>query len=243
MAEYAGLPTGYDYPPPGCTYSMSTSFFLEHVPDDLAIVYEETNGGPLSIEVNGHEIDRQPERVFIWDESNLSVAIPTLVRKGENHLRLKWRQPSFPTLFPSVHGIEPVCLTGCFWVKRGKIIEQQYGTPAIPWADIGLPNYIGTITYKTSFELPLKYMGQQLLLKFDRIRVAAEVKINDKPVGVLLWRPNVLDVTNFLRQGENHLEVTVANTAANLLAEPVSAGMIGRSYIVPYWRHRIRFTR
>jgi len=241
MAEYAGVPVGHDYPPPASAYAMITSFVIEHVPEDLALVYEESDGNPVSIQLNGHEIDRKPEPIFIWDDSNRLIPLSTLVRKGANRLRLEWRQPEFPTLFPSVHGIEPVCLIGRFWVKKKRIVEQLYGAPAIPWADIGLPNFIGTMTYKASFKLPLKYIGQQLLLKFYRIHEAAEVKINDKYAGQLLWRPYVLDVTHLLKQGENSIEVTVANTAANLLGEPVPAGMIGRPYIVPYWRHRIRF--
>jgi hypothetical protein len=243
IAEYIGLADGLDYPPPGSLYAMATTFTLEHVPDDLAIVYEEAAGGPVSIELNGHLIERTPEEEYIWESSNKAISISALVRKGQNRLRLEWRQPSFPSLFPSIHGIEPVCLVGRFWVKRGKIVEQQFGIPLIPWSSTGLPNYIGVLTYSASFDLPLKYMGQQLLLKFDQIYVAAEVKINDKYAGSLLWRPYTLDVTNLLKQGENTIEVTVANTAANLLGEPVAAGLVGRPYIVPYWRHRVRFSQ
>ncbi len=241
IAEYAGFEMGYDYPPAGCEFAMSTVFHLEHVPEDLSLVYENIEGGPLSIRINDVEMEKRAEPTFIWDASNLAVPIAAHVKKGRNRLRLQWKQSAFPSLYPSVHGLEPVCLAGTFWVKGGKVVEQKYRAPAMPWSQIGLPNYIGALTYKASLEIPIRYTAQQLFLKFDRIGAAAEVKINGRRAGVLLWRPYVLDVTDFLARGENSIEVTVVNTAANLLAEPVPAGLIGRPYIAPYWRHRIRF--
>jgi hypothetical protein len=83
-------------------------------------------------------------------------------------------------------------------------------------------------------------MSQQLFLKFDRIGAAAEIKINGKPADVILWRPYSLDITDLVVQGENSIEVTVANTAVNLLGKPVPSGIIGKPYIAPYRRHRIR---
>jgi hypothetical protein len=241
IANYVGFPIGYDYPPPDCEFAMSTVFHVDYVPDDLALVYEQPEGGPTSVQLNGIELSEKPVPTFVWDASNRAVPIARLVRKGENTLRLQWRQPRFPSLFPSVHGIEPVCLTGTFWMSKGRVTEQKYRVPTLPWADIGLPHYIGAITYKNSFDLPLNYMGQRLFLKLDRIGSAADVQVNGKHAGVILWRPYVLDVTDLLAAGENTIEVTVANTAANLLGTPVPAGLIGRPYIVPYWRHRIRF--
>lgn len=241
MANYVGLPIGSDYPPAGSEFAMSTVFHLDHIPDDLALAYENIEGGPVSIMLNDVEISGEPESVFIWDTSNRAIPIAGHVKEGKNRVRLQWRQPSFSSLFPSSHGIEPVCLVGTFWVKKDRIIEQKYALPALPWSQVGLPNYIGTLTYKCSFNIPVQYMTQQLFMKFGEIGTAAEVKINGTYAGTLLWRPYTLDITNKVVHGENTIEVSVANTAANLLAKPVPAGIIGRPYIVPYWRHRIRF--
>jgi hypothetical protein len=247
VAEYAGMSIGKDFPPPGCEFAMSAVFHLDHIPDDLALVYEDLGknpgDGPRSIKINGVEITQRGEPTYVWDSSNLALPITQFVRPGENRLRLEWEQPSFSSLFPSVHGIEPVCLTGCFWVKKGRVVKQKYGASALPWAKIGLPNYIGTLTYKSSFELPQGYTAQQLFLKFENIGTAAEVKINGKRAGVMLWRPYSLDISGLAVEGENSIEVTVANTAANLLGKPVDSGIIGRTYIAPYWRHKIRLRK
>jgi len=220
---------------------MSTVFHIDYVPDDLALVYENIEEEPRSIRLNGTEVDEARKQVFVWDASNIAVPIAGLVRKGGNRLRLERRQPDFPSMYPSVHGIEPVCLIGTFWVNRDRVEKQRYRVPALPWSQIGLPHYIGCLTYKCRVEVPIKYMGQQLFLKFDQVGAAADVQVNGKHAGLMLWRPYTLDVTNLLVEGENSVEVTVANTAANLLGKPAPAGLIGRPYIVPYWRHRIRF--
>jgi hypothetical protein len=243
LADYAGMSVGREFPPAGSEFAMTTDFAVEHIPEDLVLVYENLEGGPVSVEVNGNRIDDTAEPVFIWDSSNRALPLARHVRQGRNRLRLQWRQPSFSSLFPSVHGIEPVCLAGTFWVKKGVIVEQKYALPALPWSQVGLPNYIGTLTYRCSFQIPVQYMTQQLFIKFGEIGSAAEVKINGKHAGMLLWRPYRLDITNLVAHGENTIEVTVANTAANLLATPIPAGIIGRPYIIPYWRHRIRLEK
>ncbi len=244
VAEYAGFERGYDFPPAGSEFAASATFRLDHIPEDLALVYENIEGGPITIHVNGKEIGRAEidgaGRTFVWDSSNRALPIAEHVRTGDNHVRLQWRQPAFSSLYPSVHGIEPVCLTGAFWVKDGRIVEQKYGAPALPWSEIGLPHYIGALTYKSSFEVPIRYLAQQLFLKFDSIGAAAEVKINGGSADVILWRPYSLDITDLVVQGENSIEVTVANTAANLLGKTVPSGIIGKPYIAPYRRHRIR---
>ncbi|MBI5118215.1 hypothetical protein HZA56_17195 [Candidatus Poribacteria bacterium] len=241
LSRHAGLLIGYDFPPPGSEFAMSATFHAEHIPEDLALVFESSESGPRSVQLNGLKVEGQPGRCFIWDASNVALPVARFIKKGRNRLRLVWRQPSYETLFPSVHGIEPVCLAGTFRVIEGRIVEQKYGVPAMPWAQIGFPNYIGSLTYRSSFDLPMKYIGRQLFLKFDRVCSAAEVRVNGQIAGVILWRPYALDVTTFLKPGENFIEITVANTAANLLARPEPAGLIGRPYVVPYWRHRIRF--
>jgi len=239
-AGYVGMPIGRDFPPPGSDFSMTADFRLDIVPDDLALVYEGLNGGPRSIRINEVDVEERGEPTFVWDSSNMALPIASRVKVGENRLRMEWTQPDYPSLFPSTHGIEPVCLAGTFWVKRGRIVEQKFGAPSLPWSQIGLPNYIGAITYKSSFEVPLRYMSQRLFLKFEDIGETAEVRINGTRAGVVLWRPYSLDITPLVDQGENTIEVTVANTAANLLGKPAASGIIGEPYIAPYWRHRVR---
>ncbi|MGA8741419.1 MAG: glycosyl hydrolase [Terracidiphilus sp.] len=102
--------------------------------------------------------------------------------------------------------------------------------------------YSGLATYQKSFDLPheSKKQGAEFLLDFGEgskesipsppgehnmkayldgpIREAAQVYVNGKLAGVV-WRPPFrLDVTPYLREGENSLRIVVGNTAINTIA-------------------------
>jgi hypothetical protein len=102
--------------------------------------------------------------------------------------------------------------------------------------------YSGLATYQTSFHLPHDDLrrGTKFLLDFgdgsrerlpsppgehnmkayleSPIREAAQIYVNGKVAGVV-WRPPFrLDVTPYLREGENNLRIVVGNTAINSMA-------------------------
>ncbi len=48
---------------------------------------------------------------------------------------------------------------------------------------------------------------------------AVEVAVNGEPCGVRTWPPYVFDLTPALHQGENDVEICVANTLGNIILE------------------------
>jgi len=65
-------------------------------------------------------------------------------------------------------------------------------------------------------------------LNLGDVAAAAEVAVNGENVDSCLHRPWQVDVSSFLRPGENRIEIVVANT----LASHYSVGMpCGRRYI------------
>ena len=102
--------------------------------------------------------------------------------------------------------------------------------------------YSGLATYRRRFDLPHENLrnGAEFLLDFGEgtkeslpsppgehnmkaylegpIREAAQIYVNGKLAGVV-WRPPFrLDVTSYLRDGENDLRIVVGNTAINSMA-------------------------
>ena len=64
-----------------------------------------------------------------------------------------------------------------------------------------------------------------------------EVLINGQSAGVRLWEPYAVELTEFLRPGENVLELRVANTLANLLkGVERPSGLAGAPKLTPYRR-------
>lgn len=98
--------------------------------------------------------------------------------------------------------------------------------------------FSGTATYEKTFNLTADQMKANLKLDFGEavslqyeeqkngmatyldspVKEAAVIYINDKRVGSLWAPPYSLDVTSFLKAGENKIKVEVANTAVNYMA-------------------------
>ncbi|MBI4578543.1 MAG: glycosyl hydrolase, partial [Planctomycetes bacterium] len=79
--------------------------------------------------------------------------------------------------------------------------------------------FSGEATYTTTVRIPAERLGSGRRLKLDlgRIEVMARVKLNGRDFGVLWTPPFRVDVTDAARDGDNVLEITVANLWPNRL--------------------------
>ena len=68
---------------------------------------------------------------------------------------------------------------------------------------------------------------KKVMLSFTDIHDIADVTVNGKPAGRLLFMPYELDITEFVEPGENTVEVTVTGSMANTYGKPVSVGYEG----------------
>jgi hypothetical protein len=112
-----------------------------------------------------------------------------------------------------------------------------------PWTKTGLAQFSGTGIYEKSFSLPAPYVGKRILLDLGRVSSVAEVQINGHDAGTLIWSPYRLDITKFVKPGENRLKIRVTNTEANaravgsthnILANIDMSGLEGPVAILPY---------
>lgn len=84
------------------------------------------------------------------------------------------------------------------------------------WSNMGiLNNYSGGVRYNTSFMLDEDQARAKVTIDLGSVTATAEVHLNGQKVGVRVAPPWQLDVTGFLKAGENTLEVLVYNTLAN----------------------------
>jgi len=78
--------------------------------------------------------------------------------------------------------------------------------------------FSGTATYATTFDVPLNWIksGAKVVLDLGMVKEIAEISVNGKPVGGILWKPPFrADVTSVVRPGTNRLEVKVTNLWPN----------------------------
>lgn len=111
-------------------------------------------------------------------------------------------------------------LTATGLVPTAKTATIQRDLPSlIDWSlDSELRGLSGHGTYTTSFTVSSMDAGSRLVLDLGNVKDVAEITVNGKHAGTLLLRPYQIDITEFVRAGENALEVTVTNTLFNCLA-------------------------
>jgi alpha-L-rhamnosidase len=77
--------------------------------------------------------------------------------------------------------------------------------------------FSGTAVYQTTFEWPGLASGKRMTLSLGRVAVIASLKVNGIDCGVLWKEPFSADITAALKEGENRVEISVANTWHNRL--------------------------
>jgi hypothetical protein len=78
--------------------------------------------------------------------------------------------------------------------------------------------FTGTATYRTSFNLSAKNLGQsRIWLNLGEMNDIAELMVNGRKVGVLWYPPYRTDVTQFVHKGRNEIAVAVTDNWANRL--------------------------
>ena len=92
----------------------------------------------------------------------------------------------------------------------------------ISWSeypDAGVKYFSGTATYAKTLQIPSTLLGKdrRIYLDLGRVGVIAEVKLNEKNLGILWKPPFRLDVTNIIKAGDNVLEIQVVNLWPNRL--------------------------
>lgn len=85
-------------------------------------------------------------------------------------------------------------------------------------SDVRVKNYSGIGVYKLEFDFSdaaKLAKNERAYLKFDNIMEIGRVKVNGKLIGTLWKKPFVLDITAYIVNGANRIEVEVGNTWVN----------------------------
>ena len=76
-------------------------------------------------------------------------------------------------------------------------------------------HFSGTATYTTVANLKKASKDQRMYICFDKIAAMGKVFINGKYAGGVWTTPYRLDVTDFIKDGENDIKIEVVNTWVN----------------------------
>lgn len=101
------------------------------------------------------------------------------------------------------------------WGGPDKVIFEKLGD----WSqhsDPGIKYYSGTAVYKQKFDLPYSTEGK-IFLDLGKVKNMARIHINGRKIGTLWTSPWQLEITGFVKETDNQLEIEVVNLWPNRL--------------------------
>jgi hypothetical protein len=164
------------------------------------------------IQINGSNID--PEKEWWLDRDMRILNIGKYVKKGENLLTLELSPMKI------LAEIEPVYLLGNFslepaakgWSIRPPVKEFSTGS----WKEQGWPFYSRSVAYTKVFNVN-DPSGNYRVRLGDFAGTVAEVSVNGKSAGIIGFEPYTINVSEFIRDGSNSIEVKIVGSNKNLL--------------------------
>jgi hypothetical protein len=226
------LPAEPDRPWPVPVWYRVT-FAVTDVPDRLHLVLDGFAGQDVRLFLNGEPVTSTPER-SPFDSQMRWVELTAATRRGRNVLAVRMTVTG-----PTGGLLDRVKLAGRFAVAEGPdgpCLVSPPGT-ARPgsWAEQGYPFYSGVGVYRRRFTVPGRAPWMRHFLEIPMRDDCVAVTVNGQPAGVLLWPPYLTEVTGLLRDGENEVELAVANTLSNFLsADRRPSGLAGAPRIVTH---------
>lgn len=167
----------------------------------MALVEEHapTQTAPVTLESN---------RVTVWNETPVSVKLST----GEERI-LRAKLP------------KPVDVQGAWSVSFPKGWDAPAQTTfekLSSWTEsavFGIKYFSGTATYRKSFNVPQGFLASHRTIRLDLgdVRELARLKVNGQLVASFWEPPFAADVTKYVHEGKNSIEVEVTNLWVNRL--------------------------
>ncbi|MGW9137337.1 glycosyl hydrolase [Streptomyces sp. NPDC055681] len=123
--------------------------------------------------------------------------------------------------------LTPLALDGDWTLTLAKDGAEPVTRPLASWVDLD-PLFSGSGTYTKDVTLdPATLDGRRFLLDLGTVREVAQVTLNGLAFAPAVWAPYVVDVTEGLKPGVNHLSVRVSNTLSNERKKPLPSGLVG----------------
>ena len=167
------------------------------------------------VSINGQKAEPQTGRWWL-DKAFGVFEVGGLCQIGRNRVTLKASPFTIHT------ELEPVYILGEFGLEsteKGFRLVPATGLGLGPWAEHGRPLYAGGVSYAKTFTLSVPDPGKErLIVRVGEWRGSvAEVKVGGQSAGFIFRAPFELDITDFIRAGQNTVSVTVFGTLKNTL--------------------------
>jgi hypothetical protein len=185
---------GTDYVPFVCPETSEWTMSFETAPGTRSMSFE-TSGKILEINVGGRKVDFKETGTGKYVADNLPV------------------EPGVTTV--TVKALPDSHSPGAAFFKEPVKLDCEGGRLAPgDWTNAGAMRfYSGGVKY--SKEINVKAKGKRVELDLGDVDATCEVSVGGKHVDVLLSPPYKLDVTDFVKKGQNKVEVLVYSSLSN----------------------------
>jgi len=104
-------------------------------------------------------------------------------------------------------------------IGKNFIISDQKLPQPKDIVSTGYPFYVGSFVFNQEFNLNKDInKNEKIYLCCDKLNsIILKVKLNERIAGIIVWPPYILDITNYLNNGKNIIEIEIANSLRNLL--------------------------
>lgn len=193
-------------------FEATYPFYVQRgfIPSEIKAVIELTK--LYTIKINGQTVE--PAEGEWWLDRDFGVVhLDGLIRPGRNELTVEARPMSIYA------ELEPVYLVGDFGVQStdgGWMLVPSTDLTIGSWKDQLLPFYSYQVAYPCNFTSSGKDHAFKVRLGKWSGTVAV-VRVNGKDAGLIGWPPWELDITPYVKDGGNEVEVIVYGSLKNLL--------------------------
>lgn len=160
-----------------------------------------------------NDIKVSPKDEYYKDRVFVLYDIAAYVKTGANVIRIESNQ------YGVLINLESIYILGDFKLsttENGFAICDANALSPGNLVKQGYPYYSGKIEYRTEVNIDSDF--DDAILCFDNFfGVTATVKVNDKKVCSLGWKPYCVNLTSYLKKGSNTLVIEIANSLQNLM--------------------------
>ena len=252
----------------GTPFSAEYNFEVSSVPEGEIFAVIESAENLEKITLNGYEVkplkSRDDSDVFDagknWKDVNFAkVPITGCVSEGKNTLKLEGKKinnitgPGFHIGVKDFNNYKPteveaVYIIGDFGVEsfdrqKFAIERKKKIRCSTDISNEGYPFYAGKIRCSTKIHCD-KPEGRLLLELNDANCACARLMVNGKDAGAKYWYPFVYDVSEYIKESENDIEIILSTTLFNVMGPNRISGILNDTGVSPntFIAHR-RFTK
>jgi hypothetical protein len=186
-------------------------FFVDEGLTQSTIMAAVESPGLYEVRINGAKVTAEPQAWWL-DRDFGTYKLGEYVKVGKNTLSVH------ASPMDILAEIEPVYLIGNFGVEaagKGWKLVPEKELAIGSWKGQAMPFYSHGVSYSKVISRPES--GRLLLRLNEWAGTLAEVKVNGVSAGIIGWKPYELDISKYLKSGENEVEVIVTGSLKNLM--------------------------